>query len=266
MSEIAGEGEEQVVAIHQEEPVDATEVPAESENGEQEQEQEQEQEHADLSDPSVILAAMREVDQHTAAVQSVLRSFNSGFSNSKPIDYRGALEALQREENMIFTDIPSYVQIEIETDKEKNNRYNATIPSRTVAPRNPPIRDYSVPHKAYVSPQVPLTPPFNYQRFIEENPEWQSKAGTYHDLFYGDGSNCTFSPPEDNRRLQIEQERAVKNASPPQQDPPSYEPPPRRQLKVDSNFVPACAQIDHSAAQQELREKKALRAASRTRK
>lgn len=218
-----------------------------------------------IAGPHGLKRVYQEMDRHTSAVNSVLQSFAKGNSRQpNTVDYRGGLETLQQEENLIFTDIPSYIQLELTTDKEKNAKYNAKVAPRVDAPRNPPIRDYSGEHKAFVSPQQPLAVPFNYEQFLASNPEWVKKGGTYHDLFYGDGSQMPFVPPEDNKRVQLEKARAEKPVTP-KRDPPSYEPPPRRQLKVDPNFVPACAKVDHSAIQEELREKKVLRKQSVTR-
>lgn len=208
-----------------------------------------------------VKAAIQELGQHTSSVVAVLQSFEKGYSQPNSVDLRAALETLQNEENLMFTDIPSYVQIELASDKQKNAKYNSKIAPRTIAPQDPPIRDYSQTHNVFVSPQVPLQMPFNYQQFLAENPEWKDKEGTYHDLFYGDGSNCPFTPPENNKRIELEKARADKFV-PEKRDPPSYEPAPMRQLKVQADFVPACAlRVDHSDQQQRLRELKAQRIA-----
>eukprot|EP00796_Vickermania_ingenoplastis_P003796 gene3796-2686_t len=217
----------------------------------------------DITDPRGLKTVIQDLGERTSTVCALLRSIQEGHTHPNSVDLRAALESLQNEENMMFTDIPSYVQIDIETDKQKNAAYNAKISHRVdTRNSNPPIRDWSQKHDAFVSPQVPLQLPFNYQQFLADNPEWREKAGTYHDLFYGDGSNCPFVPPENNKRVQLEKAQAEKFV-PPKSDPPCYDGPPMRQLKVQEDFVPACAAVDNSAAQQRLKELKTQRQANR---
>lgn len=215
-------------------------------------------ESIDIVEPQGFKLAVQDIDAHTAAVSSILRSFVKGCREPSSTNYRTQLELLQQEENLIFSDIPSFVEVEMVLDKEKNASFNAGVPSRVDAPRNAALRDYSDPHKAYVSCGTPLLATFNYSKFLAENPDWEQKGGTYHDLFFGDGSGYVFKAPDDNKRAQLEAQKALKESAPKQEPSPAltFDKP---TLKVGRDFVPSCASVDHSAAQQRLREKKAQR-------
>lgn len=168
-------------------------------------------------------------------------------------------EDVQRGEESTFSPIPDHIaQI---LDNEKAQRL-----ARSQAARPHPEcchRDVHEVHttfaddcRAFVDPEIPLLLPFDYG--FHKADTRNTRVSVYHDLFYGDGTQCQFITPENNKRkhLEVRQNQLIPKRRP----PPCYDAPqfrkPRKPLKVSSDFVPSCASVDHSEAQRHLREQK----------
>ncbi|KAL7701711.1 hypothetical protein N2W54_007277 [Lotmaria passim] len=193
----------------------------------------------DLSDPRVFKMAMQEVDE---CYMSVIRGLGA-FSQEDEEVFGNAVDIcndiITMEQNL-FSDEPPYVADYIATYRAKTDAYNNSVqPAQTIPIAEDTPRDWEE-RRAYVDPSVPLMLPFDAERFKKKHPAHAQSEGTYHDLFYGDGSKVVFEPPADNKRKQIEEEQ--KNVyRPPKKPPQNFDPPLKKPMRVSADFVPSCA-------------------------
>ncbi|KPA79485.1 hypothetical protein ABB37_05317 [Leptomonas pyrrhocoris] len=195
----------------------------------------------DLSDPRVFKMAAREVDE---CYMSVIRGLSAFCQDDEEV-FGNAVDIcndiITMEQNL-FSDIPSYIADYIATYRAKTDKYNNSVqPRETIPTPEGPPRDWEE-RRAYVDPGVPLMLPYDAERFKKEHPERATSEGTYHDLFYGDGSKVVFEAPEDNKRKKIEEEHQ-KAYHPPRQAPLSFEPQKKKPMRVSADFVPSCAEV-----------------------
>jgi ribosomal protein L12E/L44/L45/RPP1/RPP2 len=219
------------------EPVEAHEGNAAGENAGEENDEAGE----DLADPRVFKMAAREVDE---CYMTVIRGL-SAFTQEDEELFKNAVDIcndiISMEQNL-FSEPPSYVADYIATYRAKTDAYNSTVqPRQTIPTAEGTPRDWEE-RRAYVDPGVPLMLPYDAERFKKDHPKRAQSEGTYHDLFYGDGSKVVFAPPADNKRKQIEEKQ--KNTYHPSRRPPlSFEPQQKKPLRVSADFVPSCAEV-----------------------
>lgn len=244
--EIVSNDEEQVAAPEEEphaaadnEPAQEPEPAADAAEGDAGEEEEGEEEY--LSDPRIFKLASREVDE---CYMSVIRGL-SAFSQEDEEVFANAVDIcndiITMEQNL-FSEPPSYVADYIATYRANTDAYNSSVQARqTIPTAEGTPRDWEE-RRAYVDPGVPLMLPYNAERFKKEHPERAQSEGTYHDLFYGDGSKVVFEPPADNKRKQIQEEQR-NTYRPSKQQPRSFDPPQKKAMRVSADFVPSCAEV-----------------------
>ncbi|KAG5503218.1 hypothetical protein GH5_04282 [Leishmania sp. Ghana 2012 LV757] len=208
----------------------------------------------DLSNPHNFNMAAREVNE---GYMSVIRGL-SAFGRDDDDVCRNAVDICKdiiAMEQSLFSEVPSYVEQYTSTLRAKTIEYNckvhahATIPTASGPPRHWEER------RAYVDPGVPLMLPYNSERFKKEHPERAKAEGTYHNLFYGDGTQVVFSAPPDNKRKQIE-EMQKNQFHPPNYAPYTFEPEQKKPMRVAADFVPGCAEVKKPHAAQQMPVKK----------
>ncbi|KPI87329.1 hypothetical protein ABL78_3612 [Leptomonas seymouri] len=194
-----------------------------------------------LTDPSVFKMAVREVDE---CYMSVIRGLNA-FSQDDEEVYGNAVEICNdiiAVEQNLFSEAPSYVIDYIASYRTKTDKYNSSVQPRLTFPTAEGTPRSWEERRAYVDPGVPLMLPFDVERFKKTHPELAQSEGTYHDLFYGDGSKVAFEPPADNKRKAIEEEQK-KAYHPAKKAPLSFEPLQKKPMRVSADFVPSCAEV-----------------------
>ncbi|GET89163.1 hypothetical protein, conserved [Leishmania tarentolae] len=196
----------------------------------------------DLSNPHVFKMCVREVDEN---YMSVVRGLGA-FSREDEEVCRNAVDICKdiiAMEQSLFSEAPSYITNYIATQRTETDAWNKAVQSRwTIPTPEGPPRTWEE-QRAYVDPGVPLMLPYNAERFRKEHPERVRPEGTYYDLFYGDGTQVIFSPPPDNKRKQIEEERK-KHPQLPYHGPYVFKPQQKRTMRVSPDFVPSCAEVD----------------------
>lgn len=196
----------------------------------------------DLTDRRVLIAEMHRVDGSASAICGALTGMITIDDEELRANLADVVADIQAEEDHMFSPMPDYIAKIVDADAERRRVRNQGVqPHDDIGKVDgpSPAGNYDQEHRAFVDPSVPLTLPYSLERQQRENPNPNSATGVYHDLFYGDGTQCVFSPPEDSTRFQIEdRQRASKTL---QRPPVSYEPPPRQSLKVSKDFVPSCA-------------------------
>lgn len=204
-------------------------------------------------DGVALSVSLRDIRQHYVLAIGALSKINSFFKEPQSCEVEAALDAYQDEENQIFSRIPDYIQNDADLRKQRKLKLSKTIKARIEAylPSDIELHDFSNYSRQQISSEQPLPLPFDLKR--TQNRKGMDRPGTYHDLFYGDGSNCLFSPPPDKRAL-VEARKEKRKEQ--RTEPRRVDPPRKKKLIVDSNFVPACARVDHTAAQEELRGKR----------
>lgn len=248
--ETVADDDEQVAAHDEELHGDAQAAPAEEQApaaaGEAAEEdegaQEEELVEENLADPRVFKMAAREVDE---CYMSVIRGL-SAFGQEDEEVFKNAVDIcndiISMEQNL-FSEPPSYVADYIATYRAKTDAYNSSVqPRQTIPTAEGTPRDWEE-RRAYVDPGVPLMLPYDADRFKREHPDRAQSEGTYHDLFYGDGSKVVFEPPADNKRKQIEEEQK-RTYHPSRKAPVSFEPQQKKPMRVSADFVPSCAEVD----------------------
>lgn len=206
---------------------------------------------SNVGDKRVFIAESNRIDEST---MTIIRGL-AAMTNIDDEDVRASIvdmfSDIQAEEANLFSPMPDYIASIVEGEAEQRAKRNRGVQPHDDVARGEtiaPSGSYAEEHRAFVDPSVPLRLPYNLKREMRENPNRNSAPGTYHDVFYGDGSQCVFAPPEDNKRRQLEKEKAAHQL--PRRPPISYEPAPRPTMKVDKEFVPSCAE-GNSASQRD---------------
>ncbi|KAG5502803.1 hypothetical protein JKF63_04571 [Porcisia hertigi] len=195
----------------------------------------------DLSNSRVFNMAAREVDE---GYMSVIRGLSTFCRADEEVCHNAVdiCKDIISLEQSLFSEVPSYIAQYISLHCAKSIAHNKTvqaqetIPTADGAPRNWEVR------RAYVDPGVPLRLPYDFERFKKEHPERAKSEGTYHNLFYGDGSEVVFLAKADNKRRQIEEEQS-KHSRPSHRKLHTYEPKPKKPMRVSADFVPSCAEV-----------------------
>lgn len=203
-------------------------------------------------DDVALFVRLRDIDQRCTHALGMLTRINSWFKKPESADWEALLERYQEDENQIFSEIPDYIQKKIDKKKENASQTSRSVQSQIKCSISSDVKlhDFSNYPRPFFSTDDPLCLPFDMKRNSNRNVVGQGK---YHDLFFGDGSKCVFLPPPDKRAL-IEDRKTIKKAQITEQTQP--EPVKKKTMIVDSNFVPSCAQVDHTAIQQKARAKK----------
>lgn len=196
----------------------------------------------DLSNPHVFKVAAREVDE---GYMSVIRGL-SAFGRADEEVCRNAVDICKdiiAMEQSLFSEVPSYVTNYASMQRAKTVVLNKAVrPHWTIPTPEGPPRTWEE-QRAYVDPGVPLMLPYSAERFKKEHPERALVEGTYHNLFYGDGTQVVFTASADNKRKQIEEEKR-KHPHPSYHGPYVFEPQQKKPMRVASDFVPSCAEPD----------------------
>ncbi|KAK7200381.1 hypothetical protein NESM_000092200 [Novymonas esmeraldas] len=231
----------------EESPVAAV-APEEPANGDAAAEGEHEGAAADedLSDPRIFKMAAREVDE---CYMSVIRGL-SAFGREDEDVCRNAVDICKdiiAMEQSLFSELPSYVAQYISSQRGGTDAYNKTIAAHeTIPTADGPPRDWEE-RRAYVDPGVPLMLPYDAERFKAEQKGQTPAEGTYHNLFFGDGSQVSFPAPDDNKRKQLQDEQK-KHPHLPYHGPYKFEPQQKKTMRVAADFVPSCAEVDNPRA------------------
>ncbi|RNF10057.1 putative mucin-associated surface protein (MASP) [Trypanosoma rangeli] len=206
----------------------------------------------------------KEIDRITDSGAFIIRAVESLSKNdilTMDIDIEVILKDVEVEESSVFSSIPHYLEREWKemTSENARTRREAVMKVDAVAisQREGKERvDYSENGRIVIDPSVPLPMPFSRERYPAST-QRKSVPGYYHSLFFGEGEPVVFTPPEQNKRKEIEklkeEQEALKKKM--QRTPRSEVIQPKKILKVPNDFVPSCAQVDNSLAQQELRKK-----------
>ncbi|CBZ34703.1 hypothetical protein, conserved [Leishmania donovani] len=196
----------------------------------------------DLSNPHVFKMAAREVNE---GYMSVIRGL-SAFGREDEEVCRNAVDICKdiiAMEQSLFSEVPSYVTNYASMQRAKTVVWNKAVrPHWTIPTPEGPPRTWEE-QRAYVDPGVPLMLPYNAERFKKEHPERALAEGTYHNLFYGDGTQVVFPASADNKRKQIEEEHR-KHPHPSYHGPYVFKPQQKKPMRVASDFVPSCAEPD----------------------
>ncbi|KAG5476938.1 hypothetical protein LSCM1_05271 [Leishmania martiniquensis] len=218
----------------------------------------------DLSNPHVFNMATREVDE---GYMSVIRGL-SAFGRDDEDVCRNAVDICKdiiAMEQSLFSEVPSYVEHYASNLRAKTNAYNSKVNARfTIPTASGPPRHWEE-RRAYVDPGVPLMLPYNAERFKKEHPERAKAEGTYHNLFYGDGTEVVFSAPPDNKRKQIE-EKQKDHYHPSYHPPYTFELQQKKPMRVAADFVPSCAEVKKPHAAQQMSVNKIKSKKSRVKK
>lgn len=203
-------------------------------------------------DNVALFVRLRDIDQRCTHALGLLTRINLWFKEPESGGWESLLERYQDDENQIFSEIPDYIQNKIDERKEHSSKFNRSIQPRIKNSISSDIElhDFSNYSRPLFSTDDPLPLPFDIKRNLSRKVVGQSR---YHDLFFGDGSKCVFLPPPDKRAL-IEDRKTMKKVQNTEQTQPELVK--KKTLIVDSNFVPSCAQVDHSAIQEKARAKK----------
>lgn len=192
----------------------------------------------DLTNPTVFRTAVRRMDD---CYMSIIRAL-SAFSREEDEVYSNAIticsDIISIEESL-FSPIPDYAAKYMRKEYSPSKAYSKVSGRETIPTQHGSPRTWE-DGRTYVNPGVPLQLPYDAERFKEQHPGRVPAEGTYHNLFYGDGSECVFVAPEDNKRKQLE-DAARAHPRMKRRAPPVYDPAPKKPMKVSSNFVPACA-------------------------
>ncbi|CAJ1009138.1 hypothetical protein Q4I28_004452 [Leishmania naiffi] len=198
----------------------------------------------DLSNPFVFNMASREVDE---GYMSVIRGLNT-FDHEDEEVCRNAVDICKdiiAVEQSLFSEAPSYVTYFMSAQRAKAIAYNKTVqPHMTLPTANGATCNWEE-QRAYVDPSVPLLLPYDAERFKLERAERTPAEGTYHNLFYGDGTQVVFSAPPDNKRRQLEEEHK-KHPHPSYHGPYIFKPQHKKPMRVPADFVPSCAVAENS--------------------
>ncbi|CCW63418.1 unnamed protein product [Phytomonas sp. EM1] len=194
-------------------------------------------------DSSVLLSEIRRIENTTRAISRALAAMTTCNENEEILSRTPDLcNDLEDNEKALFSPIPDYVAQIIDAEKQRRLKMSQkTQPHdecRQTKVSVPPR--LSGDGRAYVDPSVPLPLPYDARRDYKGPLRKNRARGTYHDLFYGDRSECVFAPPQDNKRIQIEQKKNSKPV-PSNAKPPRYEPTPRKTMKVPKDLAPTCA-------------------------
>lgn len=196
---------------------------------------------------------LQDLQAHYARAVQMLYKIDSWLKSPYSSNSQAIVEDYLGEESQIFTEIPDYIRNDIELRKQKAPTFNKCfepLKSKKLSSEGE-LHDFSRYSRVVISPEDPLPLPFDSKRF--PNRKGMDRPGTYHDLFFGDGTNCLFPPPAETRfQLEARKEKKKEIAT----EPPNYDPPPKRNIVVSNNFVPACALVNHTAIQEQLRAKK----------
>ncbi|RNE97764.1 putative mucin-associated surface protein (MASP) [Trypanosoma conorhini] len=197
----------------------------------------------------------------SAFIIRAIESLSKSDVHTMDIDVEMVLNDIEREEDFIFSPIPQYLQLEWKRMASENARARSEAVMKVDAlaklHREGKVRaDYSENGRIVIDPSVPLPMPFSRERY-QLSPQRKSVPGSYHSLFFGEGEPVVFTPPENNKRKEIEKlNEERENWKKKMQRAPRIEDiQPKKTLKVPNDFVPSCAHVDNSLAQQELQKR-----------
>lgn len=195
----------------------------------------------------------------TSSLLSLLDSFMREKDVLLKKETNAIFDTIERNEKAIFSPIPDYllsewVKLKVEADGSRKSSKSKIVIETNNDKVNHGSVERSVWRKSLIDPSVPLVFPFK-RRSNDFLSLKNGKAGSYHDLFFGDGRNVTF-PADYSKRKELENRKISQEALKKKFDhhiKPEYKFTPRL-LKVPKDFVPSCATVCHSERQKELKE------------
>ncbi|PWV19714.1 hypothetical protein C3747_9g131 [Trypanosoma cruzi] len=213
---------------------------------------------------SFIYDLKREFDRIADSGAFIIRAVDSlskTDAHALDIDVDVVLNDIEREEEYIFSPIPHYLQSEWKRMVSENESAINDVVTKldTVGRLNEDGKlraDYSESARIVIDPSVPLLMPFSKERY-HASPQRKTAPSCYHSLFFGEGEPVVFVPPENNKRKDIEKLNKEREywKKKFQRAPRSDVVEQKKTIKVPNDFVPSCAQVDHSLVQQELQKR-----------
>ncbi|CBH16956.1 hypothetical protein, conserved [Trypanosoma brucei gambiense DAL972] len=205
----------------------------------------------------------RRIDDVTSFVSRAVKTLSDKEGVSLHSDALALLENISREEDHIFSKIPDDMREALDKKKavvtfskrKANGKRDAGV---EVSTEHSPRRDHGTIIRFIIDPNTPLPMPHN-PVLGSLDPKKQTN-GHYHELFFGDRDAIVFQPPENNKRKDLEKRRKEKLYWENKMKRPAKEIKLEtgKVLKVPRDFVPACAEVDHSAEQEKLQLKKSV--------
>ncbi|KAG8339075.1 hypothetical protein ERJ75_000215400 [Trypanosoma vivax] len=204
--------------------------------------------------------SVRRIEELTSTVSHAIDALYTKEGSPLSSSIEHALVNISREEQSLFSNIYTHTP-----KKDRKGKTLANSSSRSIDRVND-IQvnghtgqfcsfDNSV-SRIVIDPNVPLRMPFNMQCTSEHFKKGKIN-GHYHDLFFGNPEAFVFSPPENNKRKELEKIQAEKLLW-----KKKFVRPPREQtvfalktVKVSKDFIPSCAAVDHSAVREQLKKR-----------
>nr|CCC94690.1 conserved hypothetical protein [Trypanosoma congolense IL3000] len=206
----------------------------------------------------------RRIDDTTIFVCRAVKTLSGQEGTAIHSDAIGLLESISREEENVFSQVPENVKETLKRRKALLKPSKVAIKGREsrlteVFSDRTPCRDYGAFTRFTIDPNVPL---LTLDELLSSSKDLKMKQtnGHYHELFFGNRDAVVFSPPLNNKRRELEKREEEKLYWKKKMLRPAreYKVNPVKVLKVSGDFVPSCAEVDHSTEQEKLRERKTV--------
>ncbi|ORC91799.1 putative mucin-associated surface protein (MASP) [Trypanosoma theileri] len=198
---------------------------------------------------------LERISNSTTSVSRILESlcqYNVLFSDEPVMEL---INDIEMEEEFVFSQVPEYLKNEWKRINPTKKETEKLVESKvdTVATYNSEQRrraDYGASSRLVVDPSIPLIMPFSKERHNMTNPEYKSVQGNYHSLFFGEGEPVVFTPPQDNKRKEIERQSEERTywKSKFKRPEKNNDVQPKKPKVVPRDFVPSCAYVENLPA------------------